>query len=103
VPDPRHDEEEFTTLFNGRTLLRMLRVLKGYWPRVLAFLVLIAAVAVVDSVLTFLNKRIIDEAIAARDLSRLGSIALLFGGLMLGQAICVFAMIFVAGVLGERV
>ena len=81
----------------------MLGVLKGYWPRVLAFLLLIAAVAVVDSVLTFLNKRIIDEAIAARDISRLGTIALLFGGLMLGQAVCVFGMIFVAGVLGERV
>jgi ATP-binding cassette, subfamily B, bacterial len=103
VPDPRHDEEEFTTRFNGRTLLRMLGVLKGYWPRVLVFLLLIAAVAVVDSLLTFLNKRIIDEAIAAHDISRLGTIALLFGGLMLGQAVCVFGMIFVAGVLGERV
>ena len=103
MSDPRRDEEEFTTRFNGRTLLRMLGEVKRYWPRVLTFLLFISAVAVVDSLLTFLNKRIIDEAIAARDPSRLVSIALLYGGLMLGQAVCVFGMIFVAGVLGERV
>lgn len=103
MADPRHDEEEFTTRFNGRTLLRMLGELRGYWPRVLAFLVFISAVAVVDSALTFLNKRLIDEAIVARDISRIGPIALVWAALMLGQALCVFAMIWTAGVLGERV
>jgi ATP-binding cassette, subfamily B, bacterial len=103
VADPRHDEEEFSTRFNGRTLLRMLGELRAYWPRVLTFLALIAAVAVADSFFTFLTRRIIDEAIAHRDLARLGTLALLYGGIMVGQSLCVFGMILTAGVLGERV
>ena len=98
-----HDEEEFTTRFNGRTVLRMFGEMRRYWPRTLVFLVAIAAVAVADSYNTYLNKRIIDEAIGAHDPSRLGSIALLFGLIMLGQSVAVFGMIAVAGILGERI
>jgi ATP-binding cassette subfamily B protein len=102
VPEILHDDEEFTTKFNGRTVLRMFGELRRYWPRAVAFLVAIAAVAVADSYNTYLNKRIIDEAIAAHDPSRLGSIALLFGLIMLGQSVAVFGMIALAGLLGER-
>jgi ATP-binding cassette subfamily B protein len=103
VPDKFRDEEEFTSSFNGRTILRMLGEVKKYWPRVLSFLVLISAVAVMDSVFTYLNKRIIDEAIARHDVSKLIPIGLIFGGIMLAQAVGVFGMILTAGVLGERV
>jgi ATP-binding cassette subfamily B protein len=103
VPEHFRDEEEFTSSFNGKTVLRMLGEVKRYWPRVLAFLVTISGVAVMDSVFTYLNKRIIDEAIVRHDISRLLPIALLFGGIMIVQAAGVFAMILVAGVLGERV
>ncbi len=98
-----HDEEEFTSTFNGRTLLRMLGEVKKYWPRVLAFLVLISSVALGDAVFTYLNKRIIDEAIVLHDPSRLLSIAGVFVALMLCQSIGVFGMIIFAGTLGERV
>jgi ATP-binding cassette subfamily B protein len=98
-----HDEEEFTTRFNGRTVLRMFGEVRRYWKRTVVFLVAIAAVAVGDSYGTYLNKRIIDEAIGAHDPSRLAAIALLFGLIMLGQSIAVFSMIATAGILGERI
>jgi ATP-binding cassette, subfamily B, bacterial len=103
VPDHLHDEEEFTTSFNGKTVLRMFGEVRRYWPRVLAFCCLIALVAVGDGFLTFLNKRIIDEAIIARDPARLTTIAVLFGAIILAQAAAVFGMVFFAGILGERV
>jgi ATP-binding cassette subfamily B protein len=103
MPDFLRDEEEFTTRFNGRTVLRMFSQVRRYWKRALVFLVAIAAVAVADSYGTYLNKRIIDEAIGAHDPSRLLSIALLFASIMVGQAVAVFGMIAVAGILGERI
>ena len=103
MPDYLHDEEEFTTRFNGKTLLRMLGEIKRYWPRVLAFLVLVGAIAVGDGFFTYLNKRIIDEAIAARDPSRLLAIGLLFAAIIAGQAVAVYGMVLFAGILGERV
>jgi ATP-binding cassette subfamily B protein len=103
VPDFIHDEEEFTTGFNGKTVLRMLGEVKRYWPRVLAFLALIAGVAVGDGVSTYLNKRLIDEAIVAHDVTKILPIAALFGVIMLAQAVGVYGMIVFAGVLGERV
>jgi ABC-type multidrug transport system fused ATPase/permease subunit len=83
----QHDEEEFTTGFNGHTVLRMLGEVKRYWPQVLLFLVTIAGVAVGDAYNTYLNKRIIDEAIALHDTSRLLSIGLLFASIMLLQSL----------------
>jgi ATP-binding cassette subfamily B protein len=103
VSDPLHDEEEFTTGFNGKTVLRMLGEVKRYWPRVALFLVTISAVAVGDAFNTYLNKRIIDEAIALHDTSKLLTIGLIFGSIMLLQSLCVFAMVLMAGILGERV
>ncbi len=98
-----HDEEEFTTGFNGKTVLRMFGELRKYWPRVLVFCCLVGLVAVGDGLFTYLNKRIIDEAIVTHDTTRLATIALLFGAIMAGQAFAVFGMVFFAGTLGERV
>jgi ATP-binding cassette subfamily B protein len=102
MSEHQHDEEEFTTGFNGRTVLRMLGEIKRYWPQVLLFLVTIGGVAVGDAFTTYLNKRIIDEAIALHDTSRLLTIGLLFASIMLLQSVAVFAMIMMAGILGER-
>jgi len=103
LPDYIHDEEEFTTGFNGKTVLRMFGEVRKYWPRVLAFCGLIAMVAFGDGYFTFLNKRIIDEAILAHDPTRLASIVLLWGCIIMAQACAVFGMVFFAGTLGERV
>jgi len=97
------EEEEFTTGFNGRTLLRILGQLKPHWKWVVGFLVLIAWVSTLDSYFTFLSKRMVDEGIVAHDRVTLTQIILLFGILILVQACAVFGFIYLVGILGERV
>jgi len=57
------EEEEFTTRFNGQTILRILAQVKPYWRWVAGFLVTITLVAGMDSYFTFLRKQIIDQGI----------------------------------------
>ena len=96
-------EEEFTTQFNGRTLLRILEQVKPYWPKLLGFVLLVSLVSFLDSYFTFLSKRIIDEGILGRDREALRSIVTLYGSLILVQAVGVFGFIYLTGILGERV
>jgi ATP-binding cassette subfamily B protein len=97
------EEEEFTTEFNGRTLLRILGLTKPHWPWVVGFLVAIAAVSALDSYFTFLSKRMIDEGILAGDKAVLTRIILTYGSLIVVQAVGVLGFIYLAGVLGERI
>ncbi|MEJ2208167.1 MAG: ABC transporter ATP-binding protein [Anaerolineae bacterium] len=97
------EEEEFTTQFNGRTLLRILGQARPHWRWVVGFLLSIALVSGLDSYLTFLGKRIVDEGIVPGNRAILGQILTLYGGLILVQAVGVFGFIYLAGVLGERV
>ncbi|MFP3854595.1 MAG: ABC transporter ATP-binding protein [Anaerolineales bacterium] len=103
MPPVSFEEEEFEAQFNGRTILRILAQTKPHWPWVLGFLIAIALVSSLDSYFTFLGKRIIDEGIIPGDLSALRRIVFLYGGLLLVQGVAVFAFIFLAGILGERV
>jgi ATP-binding cassette subfamily B protein len=97
------EEEEFTTQFNGRTLLRILSQVKPHWKRVVAFLLTVAMVSVLDAFFTFLGKWIIDEGILAGDREALTQIAITYGSLIIVQAGLVFGMIYLCGVLGQRV
>ncbi len=97
------EEEEFSTEFNGRTILRILAQTRPHWQWVLGFVVCIALVSGLDSYFTFLSKRIIDEGILAGDRSALTEIVTIYGSLILVQAVTVFGFIYLAGVLGERV
>jgi ATP-binding cassette subfamily B protein len=97
------EEEEFTTQFNGRTLLRILALTKPHWPWVVGFLVAIAVVSALDSYFTFLSKRMIDEGILAGDKQVLTRIVLTYGSLIVVQAAGALGFIYLAGVLGERV
>ena len=63
VSDYEFEEEEFTTQFNGQTLLRVIAQAKPHWPWLIGFLLTIALVAALDSYFTFLGKRIIDKGI----------------------------------------
>ena len=54
------EEEEFSTQFNGQTVLRILGQLKPYWVWVLGFLAATGVVASTDAYFTYLSKRIID-------------------------------------------
>jgi ATP-binding cassette subfamily B protein len=97
------EEEEFTTQFNGRTVLRILAQARPYLPWVVGFLVTIAAVSGLDSYFTFLSKRIVDEGIVAGDRAALARLVATYGSLIAVQAVGVFGFIYLAGILGERI
>ena len=97
------EEEEFTTQFNGGTILRILRQLRPYWKWVIGFLGAVVGVSFLESFFTYLSKRIIDEAVVAGNVEALWHLLTIYGSLILVQAVSVFTFIYVAGLLGERV
>jgi ATP-binding cassette, subfamily B, bacterial len=103
VSDFEFEEEEFTTQFNGRTVLRILGQIKPHWKWMVGFLLAIAATAGVDSYFTFLGKRIVDDGIIAGNREALIQILTLYAFLVVLQSVFVFSFIYLAGVLGERV
>lgn len=98
-----HEEEEFTTDFNGRTVLRILAQTKPHWKWVAGFLFFAVLVAYMDGYFTFLSKRIIDEGIVARNMASLRQTVITYGMLIFVQSIAVFGFIYLTAVLGERV
>ena len=94
MSDLYFEEEEFTTQFNGSTLLRILSQTKPHWRWVAGFMVAIAIVAFIDAYTTFLSKRIIDEGIVAQNKQALIHIITLYGSVIVVQAIAVFIMIY---------
>jgi ATP-binding cassette subfamily B protein len=97
------EEEEFTTEFNGRTLRRILAQATPYWPWMVGFLLAITFVSLMDSYTAYLGKRIVDEGILAGDRTALGQVMVTYGLLVLGSAVAVFTLIYLAGILGERI
>jgi ATP-binding cassette, subfamily B, bacterial len=97
------EEEEFNTDFNGRTLRRILAQTLPYRRWIIGFLVMISIVAFLDAYFTFLSKRIVDEGIVAGNRAALIQIVTQYGVLIVFQAGAVFTMIYLTGVLGERV
>lgn len=97
------EEEEFTTDFSGQTLWRILGLARPHWRWVLGFLFTIAVVSAVDSILTFITAKIIDDAILANDREALIRLVTLYAGLIFVSAAGVFGFIYLAGILGERI
>ena len=97
------EEEEFTTQFNGKVVLRILAQTKPYRPWLVGFLLATLAVSLLDAYYNLLGKRIIDEGIMAGDKTALMRIVTLYGSLILVSAVSVFALIYLTGILGERV
>ena len=97
------EEEEFTTQFNGKVVLRILAQTKPYRPWLVGFLLATLAVSLLDAYYNLLGKRIIDEGIMAGDKTALMRIVTLYGSLILVSAVSVFALIYMTGILGERV
>ncbi len=96
-------EEEFSTEFNGRTVLRILGLTKPHWPWLIGFVVTIGVVSALDAYFTFLGKQIIDDGILAGDRAALFKIIRTYGLFTIVQVLNVFGFIYLAGVLGERV
>jgi len=96
-------EEEFSTEFNGQTVLRILGLTKPHWPWLIGFIVTIGTVSALDAYFTYLGKQIIDDGILSGDRAALFQTILTYSLLTIVQVLCVFGFIFLAGVLGERV
>ena len=103
MSDFEFEEEEFTTQFNGRTVIRILAQAKPHWPWLVGFLLAIAFVSGLESYFTFLSKQIVDEGILAGDQAALTRFVAVYGSLIVLSAIGVFGFIFLAGILGERI
>ncbi len=97
------EEEEFTTQFNSRTLLRILAQAKPHWRWMVGFVLAVAFVSALDSYFTFLSKRIVDEGIVTGDKAALLRIVAVYAWLIVIQAVGVFGFIFLTGILGERI
>ena len=97
------EEEEFTTQFNGRTLVRILGQTRPHWRYVASFLFFIMAVAIIDSSTTYLSKQIIDVGIIPGDQEALLDIIGLYVLLFIFQAVGVFGFIYSAAMLGETI
>jgi ATP-binding cassette subfamily B protein len=103
VSEFEFEEEEFTTQFTGRTVLRILAQARPHWRWLVGFVLTIALVSAVDSYFTFLSMRIVDEGIIAGDTEALKQIVTQYGALIIVQAAGVFGFIYLAGILGERI
>jgi ATP-binding cassette subfamily B protein len=97
------EEEEFSTEFNGQTILRILGLTRPHWRWLIGFLVTISLVSALDSYFTFLGKQIIDEGILAGNRDAVIAIVIRYALLTIVQALSVFGFIYLAGILGERV
>ncbi|NLE99598.1 MAG: ABC transporter ATP-binding protein [Anaerolineales bacterium] len=97
------EEEEFTSQVNGKTLGRILQLVKRFWPRLVVLLVGIAVTASLDGYFTYLNKRIVDEGILAGDSAMVVRLVTIYGSLILFQAAAVFVFIYLTGTMGQRV
>jgi ATP-binding cassette subfamily B protein len=103
MPYSEFEEEEFTTKFNGRTVVRILAQAKPHWPWLVGFMLAITFVSAMDSYFTFLSKRIVDEGILAGDRAALIRLVTTYGSLIVVQAVGVFGFIYLVGILGERI
>lgn len=103
MPASQFEEEEFSTQFNGKTVLRIMAQAKPHWRWVVGFVITIALVSVMDAFFALLNKHIIDDGILAGNRAALFRLVALYAGLIVAQATAVFGFIWLAGILGERI
>ena len=96
------EEKDYGKL-TGNIFRRLLSLLKPHWKWVVGFLICIAAVSGIDSYTTFLSKRIIDEGIIAGSREAIVRTVMLYGSMILIQAVSVFGFIYLVGILAERV
>jgi ATP-binding cassette subfamily B protein len=97
------EEEEHTSQLTAPVFKRILGLLKPHWKWALGFFITIALVSTTDAYLTFLNKQIVDTGINLKDITRVMSLAAVYGTIIVFQSAFVFTFIYLAGVLGERI
>jgi ATP-binding cassette, subfamily B, bacterial len=97
------EEEEHTSPLTTPVFKRILGLLRPHWQKVVAFLITIALTSTLDSLFTYINRSIIDQAIVGRNVAALWRLASIYGLFQVMQAGMVFTFIYLAGVLGERI
>jgi ATP-binding cassette subfamily B protein len=97
------EEEEHTSALTAPVFKRILGLLRPHWQWVVAFLITIALTSTLDSMFTYINKNIIDQAIVGKNVAALWRLASIYGLFQIMQAGMVFTFIYLAGVLGERI
>jgi len=97
------EEEEYTSPLTMPVFKRILQLLRPHWRWVVGFVLSIAVVSAQDAAFTFINKSMIDQGIMQKNASALWRLAGIYAALQVIQAVLVFVVIYLAGVLGERV
>jgi ATP-binding cassette subfamily B protein len=103
VPSDFYEEENFSGELTGGVLRRIINLMKPHWQWVTGFIITIVIVSMLDAYFTFLSKRIIDEGILQSNLEALVSILTQYALLIVVQSAGIFAFVYLAGVLGERI
>jgi ATP-binding cassette, subfamily B, bacterial len=98
-----YEEEDFVTRFTGKTFLRIAEQLRPHWKWALTFFIGILVVAGLDAVFTYISKQAIDLGIVAKNIPVMVQYYTYYAILILVQAGFVFALIYSAGILGERI
>jgi len=101
--DIRFEEEEFTSQFNGGTVMRILGWVRPHWKWVLGFMVSIGIVSIIEAYFRVVTMNMIDDALIPRDGDRLRELLIELGVLHVLLVVFVFAFIYLCGVLGQRV
>jgi ATP-binding cassette subfamily B protein len=99
----RLEEEEFSSKFNGSTVLRLLAQLKPYKLQVALFLACAVGVSFMEAYFTLLGKQIVDDGIVAGNPEAITALAVQYGALMVIFAGMVFVFIYICGRLGHQV
>jgi ATP-binding cassette subfamily B protein len=97
------EEEEYTSNLTTPIFKRIIGLMRPHWKWALGFFITIACTSITDAVLTYVNKDFVDMGISMKDTAALMSLAKIYGGIILFQAVTVFTFVYLAGVLGERI
>ena len=104
MPDPTwFEEEEFGDVLDGRTLRRILGLVRPHWRHVAGFILAITIISILESWFTYQGKRIVDEVIVPQDTSALRAILINYLIIVFGFALGVFTFIYLTGLLGQRI
>ncbi len=97
------EEEEYTSNLTAPVFKRIVGLMRPHMNWVIGFFVTIALTSCGDAYFTYLNKGIVDTGISPGNPTAVMHIAMIYGSLILCQAVTVFTFVYLAGVLGERI
>ncbi|HOE34297.1 MAG TPA: ABC transporter ATP-binding protein [Anaerolineaceae bacterium] len=100
-----YDENELddNAPLKSNVLKRLFSTLRPHRKTLLGGVLAIVVVSLLDAYFTILSKRIIDEGIALQDKAAVLRFFMIYGAIVLVQAVGVFFFIYLVGVQGERV